>query len=84
MKSGVEQRGKLIFAIVLGVIALFAFWTAMRSRPTVAGAAAPAAPSAQPSPPRGAPRQKRRGGGRTLPRGVFGGGAGPSASHADA
>jgi hypothetical protein len=57
VKSGVEQRGKLIFAIVLGVIALFAFWTAMRSRPTVAGAAAPAATSSQPSAPRVAQRK---------------------------
>jgi hypothetical protein len=60
VKSGLEQRGKVIFAIVLGVIALFAFWTMLRSRPTVAGATAPATATAQPIAPRAVQAKRRQ------------------------
>jgi hypothetical protein len=52
VKSGLEQRGKVIFAVVLGVISLLALWSALRGRPTTAGAATPATTSSQPNPPR--------------------------------
>lgn len=52
MKSGVEQRGKVIFAIVLGVIALLVLWSALRGRPASVGAATPATTTSQPNAPR--------------------------------
>ena len=39
MKSGLEQRGKVIFAVVLGIIALFALATTLRREPASVGAA---------------------------------------------
>jgi hypothetical protein len=41
VKSGLEQRGKVIFAVVLGVIALFALATTLRREPASVGAAQP-------------------------------------------
>ena len=69
MKSGLEQRGKVIFAIVLGVIALVIVWTTLRSRPTSASATAPKATAPQPNAPRVAPRRGRisTGGSRVQP-----------------
>lgn len=51
MKSGLEQRGKVIAAVLLGVVALVLVWTSGGSRSTPATAAttanAPAAPKAK-------------------------------------
>lgn len=68
MKSGLEQRGKVIFAIVLGVIALFAFWIALRTKPTVAGATAPSATTPQPNAPRAVQAKRRVRAGMQLPK----------------
>jgi hypothetical protein len=57
MKSGLEQRGKVIFAVVLGVIMLFASWASMRRQPATAGAAAPTATATQATAPRAAQRK---------------------------
>jgi hypothetical protein len=69
VKSGLEQRGKVIFAIVLGVIAVVVFWSTLRSRPTVATATVSKATAQQPSAPRVVPRRGRisAGGSRVQP-----------------
>ena len=68
MKSGLEQRGKVTFAVVLGVIALFAFWIALRTKPTVAGATAPATTTAQPNAQRAAQAKRRVRAGKQVPK----------------
>lgn len=50
MKAGLEQRGKLIAAIVLGIVAFSALWFALTRRPDVAAGATvtPTRPTAAP------------------------------------
>jgi hypothetical protein len=70
VKSGLEQRGKVIFAIALGVISLLVLWSALRGRPAAAGAATPTATAPQPNAARVTPRKGKisTGGQRTPPQ----------------